>query len=273
MGASVRLEQQALTDVRFALLGKALAPSLSQAHAHALGMGIMAQVWSYCTDRNRSAISLAEAELLVCHQQAASLLVASDLAELGEGCGGNQGRDLRIKGTTGRIEWLDKKRKAAQKGGLNKAAKRLALPDPSAKPSVGLHSCPPAPAPAPANNTMSRVLKTPDDYHPRALGAADYLRKNILAKWPTNALARKPWRPDSATRLKWAEMMETVHSKDGRSWEEVAQVIAWLFDEQDAFVVQSPKALREKWDRIEAQRSRQNKQPTFSKQGSLYTHV
>jgi hypothetical protein len=91
---------------------------------------------------------------------------------------------------------------------------------------------------------------------PECLKAADQLRNTIVAVQPTNRLA-KAW--TSATRKNWAESFDRLNRLDGRSWTDISLVIHWLFYEQvgDAkFVVQSPDALREKWDRIEGHRNR-----------------
>ena len=109
----------------------------------------------------------------------------------------------------------------------------------------------------------------------------------ILADQPTNALAHKRWeQPGSnaapvmvrliagdntaldelgllglrtGTRLSWADDFRKLHELDKRDWNEIARTVAWLFRGQTGeadFVVQSPKSLRAKWDRIQKARTR-----------------
>ena len=94
-----------------------------------------------------------------------------------------------------------------------------------------------------------------------SLVAADYLRKRILEDQPSNVLSKKPWNEGSATRLAWGRVFDTINKIDGRNFDDIAIVVAWLFDEQNAFVVQSPTSLRGKWDRIDKQRN--NSQKSF----------
>jgi len=54
-------------------------------------------------------------------------------------------------------------------------------------------------------------------------------------------------------RRKWAADLDLLHKRDGREWQEVFDAIEWVFHGQTGdyrFVVQSPDALRAKWDRI-----------------------
>jgi hypothetical protein len=83
---------------------------------------------------------------------------------------------------------------------------------------------------------------------------ADELRRLVLEAQPTNALAGKPWGENGA-RLAWAKAIDAMHRRDARAWADIPPVLDWLFHRQvgDAkFVVHSPDALREKWDRIAA---------------------
>jgi hypothetical protein len=104
-------------------------------------MGKMARLWRQCTVLGIYVLP----ESIVCSllgPDGARGLVESDLGEQVPG-------GFRIKGTKGRIEWLRKLRKNAQKGGIAKAAKRQsgAKQEPS-KPLAP--PCPPALATSPA---------------------------------------------------------------------------------------------------------------------------
>lgn len=90
---------------------------------------------------------------------------------------------------------------------------------------------------------------------PEAWLAADTLRAQILNTQPSNAIGRKPWDTEkrTGTRLAWAKECQKLFSVDRRTTREFGDVLRWLFHGQTgdfAFVVHSPSALREKWDRI-----------------------
>jgi hypothetical protein len=111
MAASVRIEDEAFSDVRYGVLAT-LCLLADADHAR----GKMAVLWRQCTARNTYVLS----ESIVCAvlgENGASALVESGLGErVDDG--------IRIRGTRGRIEWLRKLKKNAQKGGRAKAAKR-----------------------------------------------------------------------------------------------------------------------------------------------------
>lgn len=88
--------------------------------------------------------------------------------------------------------------------------------------------------------------------------AADHLRDQILARWPENRLRTKAWKDGSPDRRRWADALELLSRIDGRPWQDIRQTVDWLFSADNSFVVQSPKALREKWDRIQVQRGARN---------------
>lgn len=115
--------------------------------------------------------------------------------------------------------------------------------------------------PTPKKQTGVRV--SADRIPDRAWKAADYLREQVLKEQPTAAIRRQKWEPGQrdGLRLKWADTLRLLHEQDGRAWDEIAQVCYWLFHKQPAgvrFIVQSPDALREKWDRIQAVRTREH---------------
>lgn len=132
MAASVRIEDEAFSDLRFRHLGNLLGTSEFDA------LGRMAHLWRACTARMSYSLPREMVRAIV----DPVALVAADLAE--------EGDEMRIKGTEGRIEWLFEKRKASKKGGLATRAKwrgnRPAQPRAERRPKAG----PPAPAPAPA---------------------------------------------------------------------------------------------------------------------------
>lgn len=90
--------------------------------------------------------------------------------------------------------------------------------------------------------------------HERAWKAADRFRELVLEQQPGHAMRNKPWSGHTGSRLSWAYSLHLLVTADGRSWEDLHDVLQWLFKRQTAgkhnFVVQSPDSLREKWDRI-----------------------
>lgn len=100
----------------------------------------------------------------------------------------------------------------------------------------------------------------------RAYAAADWMRAYVIARFPYAYIARRPWGHEKLNdRLVWASQLTAIAEPkpvglDGRGWEEVARVVKWLFEEQidreRPFVVQSPKALRDKWGNIQAAMAR-----------------
>lgn len=100
-----------------------------------------------------------------------------------------------------------------------------------------------------------RASRVPD----RAWRAADYLRDRILTDDPNALVHREPWGDHVRTgwRLKWADEIRLMVTRDGRTYEQIFEVLRYVFTEQTGearFIVQSADALREKWDRIQAVR-------------------
>jgi hypothetical protein len=90
--------------------------------------------------------------------------------------------------------------------------------------------------------------------HPRASEIADDLRERICTEKPDHSLSQEPaWR---SKRLAWIRQISTLLCTDERDPDRALEVLRWVFGDQGGrdfrFVVQSPKSLREKWDRIEA---------------------
>jgi hypothetical protein len=88
--------------------------------------------------------------------------------------------------------------------------------------------------------------------------AADTLRSLVLKAQPGNRIGRGAWGPEIRTgkRRAWANDFRLLFESDKRTPQQLGEVLRWLFQGQtgDArFVVQSPDALRKKWDRIETQ--------------------
>jgi hypothetical protein len=220
MGAAVRVDATAFSDERYVTLAR-LAGLTDSDHAR----GKMLRLWRQCTDRNVQILTVECCESVL-GANASEALTKSELGEVVDG-------GIRICGTSGRIEWLQKLRKNGRKGGKARAKQEL---------SNGL---------AHQEKEIEKDLPSPE-----ALSAAEELRGEVVAKQPTHQLSKCF---TQKLRLAWAKEFDVMHAQDGRAWPEVCAVIRWLFHEQGseyAFVVQSPSALRKKWDAIADRRAR-----------------
>lgn len=111
MAASVRIEDEAFSDVRFEVLA-ALCQLADSDHAR----GKVAKLWRQCTAQHTYVLPESVVRSVLGPSGVESLL-ESQLGERSDG-------GIRLRGTRGRIEWLKKLRKNAQKGGKARAAKR-----------------------------------------------------------------------------------------------------------------------------------------------------
>lgn len=103
MAPSVRIEGFAFTDVRIAILGTVAGYNRHEA------LGRLAALWSYCTERQLYVVPMRAIEEFLGHG-GANGLIESGLGESDVG-------GIRVRGTAGRIEWLEKRRAAARLGG------------------------------------------------------------------------------------------------------------------------------------------------------------
>ncbi len=108
MAVSVRIEDEAFSDARIVALGDLAGYSTYEA------LGRMAHVWRLCTQRKLYVLS--EVMVRAClGPNGVDAIVGAELAERVEG-------GIRIRGTEGRIEWLEEKRSTAKAGGDMRAA-------------------------------------------------------------------------------------------------------------------------------------------------------
>lgn len=123
----------------------------------------------------------------------------------------------------------------------------------------------------------------------RAWAAADYLRMQVLARYPACLLSRRPWEAGwswtpgkpgeragdgsrNGLRLGWAREFHQLHGKlhaalaaaepattSDDAWTEISRTVHWLFHGQTTtgFRVDSPGSLITKWDRIQDTRQGQ----------------
>lgn len=109
MLAAIRVEEKALTDPRFAILGKLMGVSKFDAR------GRVELLWSHCTETKSYYLSSSVIDILAEFEGFHQLLL-HDEVRLAE----QTDRGIRIKGTKNRIEWLASLRKNGGKGGRPK---------------------------------------------------------------------------------------------------------------------------------------------------------
>ena len=191
MAASVRIEDEAFSDLRYEVLASAC--QLADAD-HARGK--MLHLWRQCTAQGRHVLPRS--------------MITAVLGQIGPvgiveaGLGEEHPEGIRIKGTEGRIEWLAKLRDNAAKGGAAKAAKRLPIGNPEGNPDGNPDGCqapaktlpppcPPAPAPAPAQEDIRAAA--PD-------GALKALKAKVdkAARLPSKGPLPSDWTPSGACR-------------------------------------------------------------------------
>lgn len=142
--ARVNVEQQALIDHRFIVLGELLSGD------RYLGLGVMVYVWNACQET--ASYTLTEHELIAI---TGKTNIASAIVDAGLGTR-VKGGGIRIRGTKGRIEWLAKSRKNGTKGGRPK--RRLDNQTvPEIEPLGSSENIPPAPAPALTENQKKKT--------------------------------------------------------------------------------------------------------------------
>jgi hypothetical protein len=171
--ARVNVEQKAFTDARFGRLGLMLVnkdyPEVTIDTAQCLGIGRMAKVWNECQERGSYTLGDHDLVVLLGHRDAAKILIESGLGERATRS------SVRICGTEGRIEWLNKSRENGRLGAEHgkKGGRPKLTPDTPEKPQEGLSVKPP-PAPAPALNQES--FNEAWEVYPRKLGKTDAQR-------------------------------------------------------------------------------------------------
>ena len=151
--ARVNVEQKALTDARYAVLGNLIGTDRHGA------LGRMILVWNECQERETHILSEAIVNAIFERDDAAELIIRSELASLNySSCSKPvQPGKIRIRGCAGRTDWLKKRRKDGQKGGRppSKTCKTLGLD--KKHPSANPLTLTPAPAPTPAQREKTQT--------------------------------------------------------------------------------------------------------------------
>lgn len=148
--ASVRVEGEALSDERYTRLAK-VAGLVDADHAR----GKMIRLWHQCTIEKRYVLPETDVETVL----GVSGVAALEAASLGERVSGG----VRIRGTRGRIEWLEKLRKNGSKGGRPKGSKTKTKREPSGfrEPNPLAPVLTPAPSEIPDLSLPAREVKQP----------------------------------------------------------------------------------------------------------------
>ena len=178
--ARINVEQKALTDSRFTQLGLALCPEgMAQGgyFLHALGLGAMIFVWNACQERSRHSLHYVEIEALglqigIVSGRFPEAIITCELGEWSN----KKKTEVRIKGTEGRIEWLEKRREDGKRGGRPRKTLGLYEKHPGDNP--------PAPAPAPALTPTEESEKTTTLVRPRRSNGARVAPSGIVKPSP-----------------------------------------------------------------------------------------
>jgi hypothetical protein len=81
-----------------------------------------------------------------------------------------------------------------------------------------------------------------------------FLRDLLVAEKPDHALSRaEGW--TAARQAKWGRVCDLILGRDARSLSRAKEILTWVFGDQGGaecrFVVESPDALRRKWDKLD----------------------
>lgn len=164
--ARVAVEQRAMTDPRFAVLGRAIGGNRWEA------IGRCLLVWNQCQESNQYALSPSIINAL--HDDL-TMDFAAAIVACGLGRVEGDGR-VYVCGTPGRIEWLETQRRNGAKGGRPRKGKTQ--PKTDGKPMGYSGNNPPASASASASKT--KTLRVPrrdcDDAFARCLKLVPILK-------------------------------------------------------------------------------------------------
>lgn len=170
--ARVNVDQKALTDPRFAVLGSHLQPLSRASKAdveNAYGLFVMVKVWNYCMERGLLVVPARDLDAI--HPGLSDAMVD---AQLGEFVPRSRATLVRIKGGEGRLDWLENARRVGRENGAKGAqfGSKGGRPRRAEKPPVGVSENPsggfpnnpplaPSPSPALRKNTPSECPPIP----------------------------------------------------------------------------------------------------------------
>ncbi len=224
--AAVRIEEEAFSDARVELLGTLAGYSRYEA------LGRLAHLWRVCTQRQTYVLS--EAMVNACIGPAGvQHMLDAELAERTDA-------GVRIKGTSGRIEWIAEFSAKKQRAGQARAAKAtrnekgqlMSSKEPAAagdagpaQPAQAQHEASTPPAKPSATTISISISKEEGDTSGKPDPAAEFAE---VAVAEINRLARKRYQPASSLKL-CQKLVKAKHTP-----EEAVQVVRskqkWIGD-------------------------------------------
>lgn len=227
-------------------------------------VGIMVKVWAQCTARESETLKKADVDCayLKSKQCFSEIVISADL-------GVDLGDSIRIRGCTGRTDWLKNKRAAGKKGGKASSRKGISnkglrrskqskqrLPKKVSRAPEKSNTLAPAPAPAPVLNKERGSSNKSTTDNPGCLKLSTQLASLVAARDPGSKAAKEP----TTTARRWYIEIERLHRIDGRSCEDIRRVIEW--SQADPFWqanILSGKKLRRQFETLWAQLSKPSK--------------
>lgn len=230
MPAPVRIEKDAWDDPRYTLLAGYCGYARPR-----FALVQCAWVWSYCTEKGSD---VHDAAIIDAHVQEPGFAAKMVKAKLAEKVAGG----VRIKGTAGRIEWLQQRRASAALGGKAKATNRLArasevveqtpakrLPEPKQEPSNIL--------PSVSLSSSVSLSRSEGSTHPSLAEASSVREASAASSDPVEedraaaVRGRKLlWdvfqRDDWHHQGKWAAPLATIARKPAAEWLVVGATLA-----------------------------------------------
>ena len=290
--ARMSVDDKVSRDPRITMLSKALGWSRRET----VGC-LIVEVWPICYDQETSVVAEKVIDTATDCVGFAQAMIDAGLATR------DRSGKVRVSGAEERIEYLNHKKKSGRQGGLKSGESRLKTPKqkastgeadvkqggstPQARGNPSVPDPVPVPVPVPDPVPVLKNTDGPADAGPveslvldrkssaekkaaavpeRAWKCADYLRGLITTEDPGAVVARREWGPDvkHGLRLEWANAIRLMVERDGRTYEQIAEVLNYVFREQGSgprFIVQSAAALRDKWDQIQAVRRNKTSGP------------
>jgi hypothetical protein len=148
--ARISVEQRALTDPRFTMLGMILSGEGTPSKFwHTIGLGIMIYVWNECQERGSHSLHGADLDVMGVQLGVGQTMLGDAISTADLGVWNRKRMWLRVRGTKGRIEWLEKRRNEGKIGGRPRKTLGLDKKHPG--------NNPPAPAPAPTQREEIQI--------------------------------------------------------------------------------------------------------------------
>jgi len=157
--ARISVEQHALSDPRFFILGSLM--GADPAFAHDVGLARAVRLWNECIERETKVLQGTIAQAIAQHKDGAAWFVEADLAEWAD----EAETVFRVKGSDGRVEYLGKLREAKVRAGKARAAGAARDPKTGTFTSTPQHdtsTTPPEPSALTPTLTPALDIKKPE---------------------------------------------------------------------------------------------------------------